>query len=581
MKTSLKPVLIILTGICLPLASRLHAQQFNTGLLLDEEGFEQEVEMTPGFSNDGRRAGDLPLEFSLRPFCPKPKNQGEINSCIGWAMGYGALTISHAYRAGNRNADDISDHAFSALYLYNQAKVGNCMGGANIQRTARILKEKGDCKSDDFDSPKADCEREPDSDLIETAQQFAVKDYLALFTNSSTPKEKVVRTKRSLAEGKPVIVGMRIRESLRSLNEEDPVWKPGTNDDKQMGGHALVVVGYSDKTGEFELMNSWGPNWGDGGFFKMKYPDFATYAAQGLHLILAEEELSADDIVGLQQQAQEAETDKKEALEKEEAATKEKEQAEIELKKAKDAQNAAQIAAAQQQLEQAATREAAAREQQKAAEAVIAEVEDRLVALYGEFQVRIPETDEFGTLMYDDTGGVKFRYLTPQWNGSYYTLDKMDWEEGDGFQIIARDIKKDRYVYLFSFDGNEKLEVHWPRSLRASLHGTSEGSTESALVAHKGAEILIPGEDGVLTRENLLDDNICTLYSFDKISDIEQRLNRLKNLGGPFEERLQKAFGDLLIPADKIDYGKDQMTCKTEVKGQGSVIPILVKLQNQ
>ncbi len=558
------------------------AQQFNTGLVLDDEGFRREVEMTPGFTNDGRRAGDLPLRFSLRPHCPTPKNQGEINSCIGWAMGYGALTISHAYREGNTDQKDVTKKAFSALYLYNQAKMGNCMGGANIQQTAKVLKDKGNCPSKEFDSPLADCDREPDEALITLAQKHAIKDYIALFNNSSAPKEKVVRTKRSLAEGKPVVVGMKIRESLKILTSEAPIWQPGGEADKHIGGHALVVVGYNDSSGVFDLLNSWGPNWGDNGFFQMRYKDFAENAAQGLQLILPEENLTPEQIAALKAQYQQATVVKKDAAAKQQDAAQQKELAAAELKKAEAEQAEAKIKAAQEQFGRASEKEQVAMEDLKRAEYIIAEAADRMVALSGEFFVRMPETDDYGTLILDETGKQKFRDLQPTWNGTFYTLDKTDWQEGDGFQIIARNIKKDRYVYLFSFDGNDKLEVHWPRTLRAEIEGKpAAGDTESALVAHKGVEIIIPGEDRVLTRENLLDDNICVLYSFDKIGDIRERLSRLNDLSGPFENRLRQAFGDLFVTPNLIEYGKQKMACKTEAVGRGSVIPILVKIQNE
>ena len=560
----------------------LAAQQFNTGLIIDDEAFQREVEMTPGFTNDGRRAGDLPLRFSLRPYCPIPKNQGEINSCIGWAMGYGALTISHAYREGNTNREAVSKKAFSALYLYNQSKMGNCMGGASIQQAANVLKSKGDCPSQVFDSPLADCDREPDETLIGQSQQNAIKDYVALFNNSSTPKEKVVRTKRSLAEGKPVVVGMKIKESLKTLTAAAPVWKPGGEEDKPIGGHALVMVGYNDSSGVFDIMNSWGPNWGDKGFFQMRYSDFATHAAQGLQLILPEENLTQEQIAALKAQYQQASAVKKDAAAKQQEAARQKELAAAELKNAETAQAEQKIKAAQAQLEQATQQEQTALEQQKQAEAIIAETADRMVALSGEFLVRLVEMDEYGTPLKDEAGQPKFRELQPAWNNGFYTLDKTDWEEGDLFQVIARNIKKDRYVYLFSLDGNDKLEVHWPRSLRAEIEGKpAAGVTESALVAHKGAEIVIPGEEGFLERENLFDDNICVLYAFDKITDIKDRLKRLDNMPGPFEERLKKVFGDLLIPTNLIEYGSQQMVCKTETTGRGSVIPIIVKIQNE
>jgi hypothetical protein len=41
--------------------------------------------------------------------------------------------------------------------------------------------------------------------------------------------------------------------------------------------HAMVVVGYDDNEGCFELFNSWGGKWARGGFVKVRYEDFQKY----------------------------------------------------------------------------------------------------------------------------------------------------------------------------------------------------------------------------------------------------------------------------------------------------------------
>ena len=43
------------------------------------------------------------------------------------------------------------------------------------------------------------------------------------------------------------------------------------------GGHAMCVIGYDDRKdgGAFEIMNSWGTDWGQNGYFMMPY----SYAA--------------------------------------------------------------------------------------------------------------------------------------------------------------------------------------------------------------------------------------------------------------------------------------------------------------
>ena len=44
--------------------------------------------------------------------------------------------------------------------------------------------------------------------------------------------------------------------------------------DEVLGGHAVVIVGYDDKTETFDILNSHGSKFADGGYFCLKY-DYA------------------------------------------------------------------------------------------------------------------------------------------------------------------------------------------------------------------------------------------------------------------------------------------------------------------
>jgi C1A family cysteine protease len=45
--------------------------------------------------------------------------------------------------------------------------------------------------------------------------------------------------------------------------------------ESQMGGHAVVCVGYDDTLQRFIIRNSWGANWGQEGYFTIPY-DYLT-----------------------------------------------------------------------------------------------------------------------------------------------------------------------------------------------------------------------------------------------------------------------------------------------------------------
>ena len=41
--------------------------------------------------------------------------------------------------------------------------------------------------------------------------------------------------------------------------------------EKQLGGHAILAVGYDDRQRRFTIRNSWGSNWGLKGYFTIPY----------------------------------------------------------------------------------------------------------------------------------------------------------------------------------------------------------------------------------------------------------------------------------------------------------------------
>ena len=77
--------------------------------------------------------------------------------------------------------------------------------------------------------------------------------------------------KRSLAENVPVICGMHITSNFYNLSNAKYLWIPTG---ASVGGHAVCIVGYNDKTGKLIIDNSWGTNWGKAGSFEMSYDDF-------------------------------------------------------------------------------------------------------------------------------------------------------------------------------------------------------------------------------------------------------------------------------------------------------------------
>lgn len=285
---SFKPNASLIRFLHLFIIATLPAQFCAQGLLMDDAAYER-LPRQPRYG-DGNKAESIVLseiaKVDLRPYCPRPQNQGAISSCSGWATGYGALSILQAIQKGwEGRTDTITKNAFSALFVYNQVKLGSCNLGAYLDAAATLLKSTGNIRSKDFDLFKNDCERQPSPEQLQQASNYRIKDFMTLFSPKENPGIKIEKTKLSLSQKLPVVVGVILRNNFTSLNKENPMWYPEAGDTTFFGAHAMVVIGYDDGREAFQVLNSWGPNWGDGGFGWIKYRDFGMYCMYSFQLV--------------------------------------------------------------------------------------------------------------------------------------------------------------------------------------------------------------------------------------------------------------------------------------------------------
>jgi hypothetical protein len=170
--------------------------------------------------------------------------------------------------------------------VYNQVKLlGSCDAGADISSAAAFLCKKGNLRSREFDRIKNNCDKQPSSAELDKASANCIKDFVALFSTDDASLIKIEKTKLSLSQNKPVVIGMILRNNFRQLRTGAQYWRPDAGDTTFLGAHAMVVVGYDDGREAFEIMNSWGPSWGNDGFIWIKYSDYANFCCYGLQLI--------------------------------------------------------------------------------------------------------------------------------------------------------------------------------------------------------------------------------------------------------------------------------------------------------
>lgn len=277
-----KVVLCVLCFVSIPFFTIKAQEKYRTGCVLNKELYEQVPLAAPLMRGDYK---NLPAKTSLRKYAPVPQNQGAYGTCVGWSTAYAARTILMAHQQNWTNSVLITENAFSPFFVYEQAKSISdvyCQEGTSLFNALEIIKEIGAVRISEFASQ---CGQTITNSHEQKARQFKIKDYKRLFDAESS--DKILLVKKSLAENKPVIIGIQCcAESFLNAKGID-YWKlQDTDNSTPEGGHALTVIGYDDNKegGAFELMNSWGTSWGDDGFIWMSYEDFDNYCFEAYEM---------------------------------------------------------------------------------------------------------------------------------------------------------------------------------------------------------------------------------------------------------------------------------------------------------
>ncbi len=78
--------------------------------------------------------------------------------------------------------------------------------------------------------------------------------------------------KACLVSGYPFVFGFWAYHSIdaKHVHKTGNIPLPKATEE-QIGGHVVLAVGYDDAARQLLIRNSWGPDWGDGGYGTMPY----------------------------------------------------------------------------------------------------------------------------------------------------------------------------------------------------------------------------------------------------------------------------------------------------------------------
>lgn len=205
-------------------------------------------------------------------YFPPPGDQGKQGSCVGWAVAYGLKSYqkNREYRLQSLDAN----FRFSPAFVYNQVKDQTCDGGSNIADALNVIESQGALPLEDFHYDDKSCAQQPTDAQIQSAWEYRIAKWMQVNVQSLT------EMKAQIARGIPVVVGIHVADSFQNFTGGG-VYRRSAKKEADLGGHALLVVGYSEALKAFKVMNSWGPGWGDGGFAWIDYATFQSIAEEG------------------------------------------------------------------------------------------------------------------------------------------------------------------------------------------------------------------------------------------------------------------------------------------------------------
>ncbi len=250
---------------------------FWVGTLLDSTYYKDSPIKAPLMRGD---YNNLPPAHSIKKYAPTPLSQGQKGTCAGWSSAYAARTILEAI-INNYEGEKINEIAYSPSFVYNQlANDSSCQNGISLNQALSLIQNKGSLSMSKF---AYDCERKVNLNDSVEALDHRIIEYREI--GSYSTGNQVLFVKKSISENKPVVIAFDTPVSFSKAKE---LWTPDTSDMKFWGrGHGLAVVGYDDKKfgGAIELMNSWGTQWGKGGFTWVRYSDFEFFCRWAYELI--------------------------------------------------------------------------------------------------------------------------------------------------------------------------------------------------------------------------------------------------------------------------------------------------------
>jgi len=207
-------------------------------------------------SPEGKKEGsllnlNLPNNFFISNVLLPVRNQGQTNYCVAYAT---ACAIEYKNIMTKKYLDYLSP-----AFIYTNRNDTSVDDGMTSIDAILIVKNYG--VSTDKIFPMENLNKSIQPYIYDDAQKYKVTQYNYIV--------KLDTIKIALFNNGPVMAILPV------YNSTSMFWKKNTTiNNTDIGYHCITLVGYDDTNKQLLIRNSWGTNWGMGGYTWFPYSDF-------------------------------------------------------------------------------------------------------------------------------------------------------------------------------------------------------------------------------------------------------------------------------------------------------------------
>jgi C1A family cysteine protease len=208
---------------------------------------------------------------------PEVEDQGDYGSCVGWAAVRGLREWMYWKQTGKKvrlsvrfvwMAAKETDHFEINSFVAN--------AGTSLKTAFKVMSKYG--VPEDKYYPYTNelisfTSLKQKREFFYNASRYRIFNYYMLANNEMR--------KFHLANVGPFVATVPVNTNWQGVGADGTI--PENKQGDELGGHAVLVVGYDEETQRFKFKNSWGKAWGNKGFgyFSFNYAENKMWAAIG------------------------------------------------------------------------------------------------------------------------------------------------------------------------------------------------------------------------------------------------------------------------------------------------------------